>query len=150
MEVNCRQHNTDFMPLTNACVGYNALDLVLVAHLGDSDDDDNTHDQEGLQWDDVPVMPTTRAYGAIVHFVSHVEGTISCINYNVLDEVNSLPSVMDMHVYPQFLEVGNEIRKTVDIRSDTGWAHLMNDDEDEFQRDYERLVELMEKMFEVE
>jgi len=79
-----------------------------------------------------------------------VEGTISCINYNVLDEVNSLPSVMDMHVYPQILEVGNEIRKTVDIRRDTGWAHLMNDGKDEFQRDYERLVELMENMFEVE
>ena len=25
IEINCRQHNTDFMPLTNACVGYNAL-----------------------------------------------------------------------------------------------------------------------------
>jgi len=25
VEVNCRQHNTDFMPLTNACVGYSII-----------------------------------------------------------------------------------------------------------------------------
>jgi hypothetical protein len=57
---------------------------------------------------------------------------------------------MDMHVYPQFLEVGNEIGKTVDIRTDTGWAHIMNSDKDKFVSDYQRLVELMKDMFEVE
>ncbi|KAL9182807.1 hypothetical protein ACHAXT_004086 [Thalassiosira profunda] len=141
VEVNCRQHNTDFMPLCNACVGYNALDLVLAAHLGDS--------EESIQWNAIPVLPTTRAKGAIIHFVSHVEGTISRIRYDVLEEIDSLPSVMDMLVYPQFLEVGSRIEKTVDIRSDTGWAHLMNDDEDEFRRDYARLVELQKEMVEV-
>lgn len=150
VEINCRQHNTDFMPLTNACVGYNALDLVLAAHLGDNDDGDSNHGEGKLPWDSIPVLPTTRAYGAIVHFVSHVEGTISRIRFDVLQEVEDLPSVMDMHVYPQFLEVGNEIEKTVDIRSDTGWAHIMNDDEEEFQRDYARLVELQKVMFEIE
>ena len=142
VEVNCRQHNTDFMPLTNACVGYNALDLVLAAHLGD-----NT--EEGLHWDSIPDMPTTRAHGAIVHCVSHVEGTISNIRYDVFQEMEDLSSVVDFHVYPQF-DVGNPIRKTVDIRSDTGWAHIMNDDEEEFRRDYDRLVELQKHMFEVE
>ena len=150
VEINCRQHNTDFMPLTNACVGYNALDLVLAAHLGDNDDGDSNHGEGKLPWDSIPVLPTARAYGAIVHFVSHVEGTISRIRFDVLQEVEDLPSVMDMHVYPQFLEVGNEIEKTVDIRSDTGWTHIMNDDEEEFQRDYARLVELQKVMFEIE
>ncbi|KAL7539664.1 hypothetical protein ACHAXR_010057 [Thalassiosira sp. AJA248-18] len=148
VEVNCRQHNTDFIPLTNACVGYNALDMVLAAHLGNKGDENSSHNP--LQWDSIPALPTTRAYGAIVHFVSHVEGNISCIRHDVLEEIDSLASVMDMHVYPQFLEVGNDIQKTIDIRSDTGWAHLMNDNKDEFQRDYERLVELMKDMFEVD
>ena len=25
IEVNCRQHNTDFAPMTNACIGYNGM-----------------------------------------------------------------------------------------------------------------------------
>ena len=64
--------------------------------------------------------------------------------------MEDLTSVMDFFVYPQFMEVGNNIKKTIDIRSDTGWAHLMNNDEQEFTRDYDRLVELMKEMFEVE
>ena len=151
VEVNCRQHNTDFMPLANACVGYNALDMVLAAHLGEWSDDVNTSQElPELLWDSIPALPTTRAFGAIVHFVSHVEGRISNIRYNILEEMSDLSSVVDMHIYPQFLEVGNEIDKTIDIRSDTGWAHIMNDDEEEFRRDYDRLVELEEEMFEVE
>ena len=141
VEVNCRQHNTDFIPLCNACVGYNALDMILGAYLGNINDE---------SWDSIPILPTTRAFGTIVHFVSHVEGKISKIRYDVLQEIEDLASVMDMHIYPQFMEVGNLIEKTIDIRTDTGWAHLMNNDEEEFRRDYKRLVELMKVMFEVE
>ena len=145
VEVNCRQHNTDFIPLANACVGYNALDLTLAAYLGADRINRHSH---ALQWDNIPVLPTTHACAAIVHFVSHVEGIICRIRFDVLEEVSNLPSVMDVHVYPQFMEVGNPIQKTIDIRTDTGWAHLMNDDEEEFRRDYARLVELMKDMFE--
>jgi hypothetical protein len=141
VEVNCRQHNTDFRPLTNAVVGYNALDMVLAAYLGETNDESHHQyptetEHLRLNWDSIPTFPNTLAHGAIVHFVSH--------------EIEELDSVMDMEVYPQFLEVGNEIEKTVDIRSDTGWAHLMNDDDEQFEKDYERLVALMHGMFEVE
>jgi len=155
VEVNCRQHNTDFMPLTNACVGYNALDMVLAAYLGENEESTSLHEypEEAahlrLPWESLPALPTTRAHGAIIHFVSYVQGKISRINYDVLDQMEELPSVMDMHVYPHFLEEGNEIEKTVDIRSDTGWAHVMNDDEEEFQRDVARLIELQKEMFDV-
>ena len=37
-----------------------------------------------------------------------------------------------------------------DLGTDTGWAHLLNDDEAKFKEDYVRLIGLMEKMFEVE
>jgi len=152
VEVNCRQHNTDFSPLTNACIGYGALDMVLAAHLGGDEHYNYPPDMERfrLNWDSVPTMPSIRAKGAILHFVSYVEGKISRIRHDVLEEIEGLDSVMDMHIYPQFLEEGNEISKTVDIRSDTGWAHLMNDDEIEFRRDYDRIVELMKDMFVVE
>ena len=150
VEVNCRQHNTDFMPLANACIGYNALDMVLAAYLGDAETEKTSSTSRGPRWESIPSLPTTHAHGAIVHFVSHVEGSISRIRFDVLEEIEDLPSVMDLHVYPQFMEVGNSIAKTIDIRSDTGWAHIMNDDEDEFRRDYSRIVELMKEMFEVE
>jgi hypothetical protein len=164
VEVNCRQHNTDFRPLTNAVIGYNALDMILAAYLGDdgkqsSKDGIERNEQHQypmetdhlrIQWDTLPILPRTLAHGAIVHFVSFVEGKISRIRFDILTEMEDLDSVMDLEVYPQFLEVGNEIQKTVDIRTDTGWAHLMNDDEEKFKSDYERLVELMKLMFEVE
>lgn len=153
VEVNCRQHNTDFAPLTDACVGYNALDLLLAAHLGADGDEDKGEGGDrgqGLPWDAVPALPVVRAHGAVVHFVSHAEGTLSRVRHEVLAEMEGLASVMDMHVYPQFLEVGAPIRKTVDIRSDSGWAHIMNDDKEVFESDYARLVELMKTMFEVE
>lgn len=156
VEVNCRQHNTDFMPLTNACVGYNALDMVLAAYLGEDDESTSSHQYPAeaahlrLPWREIPLLPTTRAHGAIIHFVSHVSGKISRINCDILQQMEDLPSVMDFHVYPQFMEVGHVIEKTIDIRSDSGWAHLMNDDEEEFQRDYDRLIELQKEMFEVE
>ncbi|KAL3774936.1 hypothetical protein ACHAW5_001298 [Stephanodiscus triporus] len=145
VEVNCRQHNTDFSPLTNACIGYNALDLYLSAHL---DADNIIRHSQALHWDNIPALPSTHACAAIIHFVSHVEGSISRIRFDILEEIHDLPSVMDVHVYPQFMEVGNPIQKTIDIRTDTGWAHLMNNDEEEFRRDYARLVELMKDMFE--
>ncbi len=126
--------------------------MVLAAHLGGDEHYNYPHEMVRfrLAWDSVPTMPSIRAKGAILHFVSYVEGKISRIRHDVLEEIEGLDSVMDMHVYPQFLEEGNEISKTVDIRSDTGWAHLMNDDEIAFRHDYDRIVELMKDMFEVE
>lgn len=38
----------------------------------------------------------------------------------------------------------------MNLGTDTGWAHLLNDDEAKFKNDYVRLIGLMEKMFEVE
>ncbi|KAL3823811.1 hypothetical protein ACHAXA_011598 [Cyclostephanos tholiformis] len=145
VEVNCRQHNTDFIPLTNACVGYNALDLTLAAYLDVNSI--NKHSQ-ALHWDSIPKLPTTNACAAIVHFVSLVEGNITRIRFDILQEISDLPSVMDVHIYPQFMEVGKPIQKTIDIRTDTGWAHLLNNDEEEFRRDYARLIELMTYVFE--
>ena len=159
VEVNCRQHNTDFRPLTNAVIGYNALDMTLAAYLGENDGHEeqiNKHqypietEHLRVKWDRLPTLPSTLARGAVVHFVSYVEGKISRVNFDVLNEMEELDSVMDMEVYPQFLEVGSAIEKTIDIRTDSGYAHLMNDDDNRFEADYQRLVELMANMFEVE
>ena len=58
-----------------------------------------------------------------------------------------MESVCDLQVYNSFLEIGRKIMPTVDIRSDAGWAHMMNDDREAFIRDYNRIVELMPQLF---
>lgn len=150
VEVNCRQHNTDFAPLTTACIGYNALDMLLAAYLGDADEYPPETEHKRLPWDDLPDLPVTRSYGAIVHLVSHAGGTLRGVNAEALGEVESMKGVVAMEVYPQCSAVGGTIRKTIDIRTDAGWCHLMGDDGDDFKRQYDRIVELMPRLFDVE
>merc|ERR1711935_1140307 len=38
IEVNCRQHNMDFVPLTDNAVGYNLYEMLLAAYFGDDND----------------------------------------------------------------------------------------------------------------
>ena len=149
VEVNCRQHNTDFVPLTSASIGYNALDMLLAAYLGDSEKLPIETEHLRLDWDVLPQLSQPRAFAAIVHLVNYVEGRVVAMNESVLEEIENLPSVLAMEIYDHF-SVGNIIQKTVDIRSDSGWVHLMNDDEEQFVHDYNRIVDLMPLMFIVE
>ncbi len=149
VEVNCRQHNTNFAPLTMGTIGYNALDMLLASLLGDLPDLPLETEGMRLPWDELPQLPTTRAFAAVVHLVCFDEGTLVAINHDVLEEIHNLPSVVAMEVYDSF-EVGTYIEKTVDIRSDSGWVHIIHEDEEQFQSDYDRIVELMPQMFVVD
>ena len=143
VEVNCRQHNMDFAPITMACIGYNALDMQLAAYL------DPKGDREGeLVWELLPDRPVTRALGAMVHLVNYQSGRLVAPNVAALQEIQEMSSVLDLEVYPSFLEAGEEISPTIDIRTDAGWVQLINDDEEAFRRDYDRIVELMPTLFE--
>jgi len=145
VEVNCRQHNTDFAPLTSMAIGYNALDVLLAAYLGDMETQDDA-DDDTVTWDRVPEIPSTKVYCAIVHLVSHVEGIIEGIRQDLIEVIKELPSVAAMEVYPHF-SIGANIRKTVDITTDAGWIHLINDDKRQFQDDYEVILHLMPELF---
>ena len=146
MEVNCRQHNTDFVPLTSMSIGYNALDMLLAAYLGDNEHLPAETEHLRLVWDTLPSLSKPRVFATIVHLVSFVEGEVVAIDGIVLEEIENLPSVLAMEIYDHF-SVGNRIGKTIDIRSDSGWVHLMNDDENQFISDYNRIVELMPSIF---
>jgi len=150
IEVNCRQHNTDFAPMTSVCIGYNALDMVLSAYLGDYvNEDDFEEIEEGirLDWDLLPDFPSARICGAVIHLVCHVEGKVCSIQG--LEELENLESVRNYKIYDEF-EVGCEVSETIDIRTDAGWVHLMHDDYDQFWSDYKKIMNLMEEMFVVE
>jgi hypothetical protein len=149
VEVNCRQHNMDFAPLTMACIGYNALDMTLAAYLGGNDK--STYPSSGentrIDWESIPDLPVTRAYGAVVHLVNFADGILVSVNKEALSEIQQMESVIEMEIYPSFLEVGSPIIPTIDIRTDAGWVQIVNDDKEAFQRDYERIVELMPELF---
>lgn len=137
VEVNCRQHNMDFAPLTMACLGYNALDLTLVSFLGDKED-----------WDRFPDTPDLRAHGCMVHLVNSAQGRLKQVQH--LDDMSALDSFLDGEVYEHFLTPGAEIEPTVDIRSDAGWVQLISEDEEDLMKDFDQIVKWMPSMFEVE
>jgi hypothetical protein len=152
VEVNCRQHNMDFAPITNSCIGYNAFDMLLASYLGGGDPVDYPPDTacERLEWDILPDLPCPRRPGAMMHLVNYAEGTLIGVNEASLIEISNMESVLDMEVYGSFLELGAEISRTKDIKTDCGWVQLVNDDSDAFQRDYDRIIELMPSLFEVD
>jgi hypothetical protein len=152
VEVNCRQHNMDFMPLTDGSIGYNAFDMLLEAYLGGNDPSFYPPETESqrLDWDILPDIPSTRMSGAMVHLVNYAQGTLVGVNERSLMEIQSMESVLDLEVYASFLELGNEIAPTIDINSDAGWVQMLNPDQEAFQRDYERIVELMPTLFRVD
>lgn len=73
VEVNTRWHLTDFAPLTDACVGYNAVEETLSAYL----------DPERFRrLPRVPPAPGKGSrYGRVVHLVSYVEGQLEEIRH---------------------------------------------------------------------
>lgn len=148
VEVNCRQHNMDFTPITMACIGYNALDMLLAAYLGNpilSTVDDSI--SANLDWNLLPDRPVTRAFGAMVHLVNHAKGELVGVNEEALREIRALDSTLDMEVYESFLSIGNQIEPTVDIKTDAGWVQLIHDDAKTFVKDYQRILELMPTLF---
>ncbi|KAL3823209.1 hypothetical protein ACHAXA_003488 [Cyclostephanos tholiformis] len=157
VEVNCRQHNMDFLLLTMGGIGYNIYDVLLAAYFGRDGDDSAAPDgmpfnADGnrLEWDLIPDIPTTRMNACMVHLVNSEYGTLKRVNDAALYEIEAMASVHNMEVYSNFLEVGTQIYPTVDIKTDAGWIQLAHPDPKIFETDFQRIIELMPTLFEVE
>ena len=107
-------------------------------------------DKNRLEWDLIPDIPTTRMNAAMVHLVNSKDGTLIRVNDEALYEIEAMASVVDLEVYSEFLEVGRQIHPTVDIKSDAGWIQLVHPDPEVFETDFQRIIELMPTLFEVE
>jgi len=149
IEVNCRQHNIDLVPLTTMCIGYNALDMLVSAYFDKVVEPLLTPEQDPMlvNWNDLPTLPTLQAHGAVVHLVCSVSGRVT--SHQHFDEIENLDSFVAMDIYDNF-SVGQIVSPTIDIKTDAGWVHLVNDDPVQFDQDYKRIVELMPHLFEVE
>ncbi|CAM9125023.1 unnamed protein product [Laminaria digitata] len=139
VEVNTRWHLTDFGPLTDACVGYNAVEETLSAYL----------DPE--RFEALPRVPPTgedSRYGRVVHLVSFVEGSLEQILHE--EEIRNMESFYGIDVYQDPARGGSGyVKKTIDIRSDAGWVRLVHDRAEVVERDYRRVVELMPTMYKI-
>jgi len=144
MEVNVRQQNDHFAPICSICIGYNALDVCLAAYLSNHNDD-NDESQSDLFFQ-IPSRPILLRQGMIVNLACFVEGEIVKIHH--LDDFTSLDSFVAMELFPGF-DIGNKVQRTKDIRSDCGWVHLINDDDECLMRDYELICRRMPTMFEI-
>jgi len=160
VEVNCRQHNMDFVPLTDNAIGYNLYDMLLAAYFGDDDDDNDCcssfideaeiNKDARVDWDLLPDYPSLRMNAAMVHLVNDKRGFLMRLNEAALYEIQAMESVMDLEVFPDFLEAGvSVLEPTVDIKSDAGWIQMLHPEKEVFQRDYDRIIELMPAIFEV-
>lgn len=135
VEVNTRQHNMDFLPLVMSCIGYNVFDIFLLALFFGEE-----------QWSAVPNIPSLRNFGCMVHLVNSASGIL--VNNHHIDDLADLPSVLEYEVYGPFRTKGETITPTIDIRTDAGWAQLINPDREELERDYSLIEKWMETMFE--
>ena len=80
-----------------------------------------------------------------MHLISKVKGKVTHINHQ--DEMNEMESVKLIEIEPK---VGDMLVETVNIRTDSGYVLLENIDPAVVQRDYNRILELQENLFEVE
>jgi biotin carboxylase len=155
VEINCRQHNMDFLLLTMGGIGYNIYDVLLAAYFGninhdDVKDDDDNNAKKQLDWDLIPHIPSIRMNAAMIHLVNSKNGTLKRVNNDALYEIEAMASVGNMEVYNKFLEVGTQIHPTIDIKTDAGWIQLVNPDAEIFDADFQRIIELMPTLFEIE
>jgi L-amino acid ligase C-terminal domain 2 len=97
-------------------------------------------------YDSLPDRPETlNSNGLIMHLVSNKKGTVTKINH--VQEIKGMESVKLIEIEAK---VGDQVVETINIRTDSGYVLLENVDSEALQRDYNRILDLQETMFEVE
>ena len=64
-----------------------------------------------------------------------------------MDEIRKLPSVQILEVY---VEAGDQLSLTVDMRSDCGYVVLVNENAEQLYKDLEYILERQQTLFTVE
>jgi len=134
IEINARWHAAQFQPVTKACLGYDALEATMDSFFNPS------------AFASLPSRPKDlQGGGLILHLISFKKGTVSKINHQ--DEISSLRSTILVELE---FQVGSQINKTVDIRSDCGYVLLAHSDPAVVQEDFQRILKLQQTMIEVD
>ncbi|GAB5034737.1 Hypothetical protein NocV09_02100420 [Nannochloropsis oceanica] len=148
VECNTRWHLCNFLPLTDACLGHNSVDLTLDAFISSLPPSPSLLPPpvSSPSFASLPSFPSSlRAHGRVVHLVCFQQGEVVRQDKVVFDLLQSLPSVRELVIYEEWKE-GGRARKTVDIRSDMGYALLWHEEKDVVEKDYQTLLGLQGKL----
>lgn len=133
IEINARWHAQNFIPIVRSCLGYDAVFATLDAYF----------DQDKFRA--LPERPRElKGAGRILHLISHVEGQVEAINY--MDLIKGLPSTLHLSIEP---EVGGNVVKTVDIRTDCGYVLQYHEDPDVVRQDFDTILALQPTLFDI-
>ena len=132
IEVNTRWHAADFTRICSRCYGegHHAVSYTVDAICG------------GEAWHHVPSVPP-KASGAarLIHLVSLKHGTLVHIDAACLAEVEALPSCVSVSI---FYDSGDEVQRTVNIKTDFGAVYLWHEDEKQVEADYQHIVNTLQ------
>ena len=137
VEINARFHNANVRPLVAACVaGPDAIAAAAAACLPSAD-----------EWDAIAADPTLARAGVLAHLAPAVEGPLAAVDGDALARLRSLPTLVDHELYVD--EPGGAMVKTVDIKTDSGWA-LLAGPEAAVAADYAAIQDLQYELFRVD
>lgn len=135
MEANVGRFNgLDFKLLADLCTGRNAFDATVDAYLGPA------HAFAAL-----PHAPPAEllCHARLVTLVSHADGILRELRH--AEELAELPSLVCFAPEPEM--AGEGVRRTVDLNTAAGYAHLLHQDAEVVERDYATLRALQPTLF---
>ena len=74
-------------------------------------------------------------YGVILHLIGFADGVLAEIKH--LEAIQELPSVLKAEMY---VSIGDEVSRTVDIRSDVGYVLMCSADKNSLDNDVQKIV----------
>ena len=109
---------------------------------------DNIEIEAYKRWNGIPCTPTNpTCAGRIVNLVSYVQGKLKNTPLH-FEEILNLTSLLRwMPSYEG--EIGEEIRKTIDLNTHAGYALLVHPDKDIVDIDYTKILELQPTIYDV-
>ncbi|CEG40959.1 protein [Plasmopara halstedii] len=131
VEIGARCHggSGSYLPIVMPCLGYNHVDAALDSYL------------DGEAFERLPERPTElRSHGCEAMLVSYEAGKLA--SYPGKEELETLSSTVSTM---WFTHVGDELKPTIDMFSTPGSVIMVNENEEQLNRDYARIRELEHK-----
>ncbi|KAI9910935.1 hypothetical protein PsorP6_010826 [Peronosclerospora sorghi] len=128
VEIGARCHGGSgtYLPIVNACLGYNHVDASLDAYL------------DAQAFERLPERPKElKCHGCEAMLVSYETGKL--VGYPGKEEIERLPSTVSTVWYTH---VGEELKMTVDMFTTPGSVVMVCEDKEQLDRDYARIREL--------
>lgn len=130
VEIGARMDGLTNPAIEQRTIGYGQLDLTLDCYL-----------HGGQRISALPETCRSRASAFVVHLISQQEGRMRGLNDHVIQRIQQLESFAGLRTKPQN---GDLVMRTANIFTSPGEIHLVHQDRDQLEKDYE-IVRQLEK-----